>query len=71
MFDWCQKVNIYNIENHYHFYNGSPDPKQFFQSIHLSQLKAAPIRVSSSHSSKSKSMCSGKKGLCLSSKLVS
>lgn len=47
MFDWCQKVNIQIVENHYHYYEGMPPATTQHKNSKLAQMKAEPIAVSS------------------------
>ena len=43
MFDMCKKVNVYNIENHYHYYPASKDLVYDKPIIHFSKLCPKPI----------------------------
>lgn len=68
MFHWCQKVNVYNIENHYHFY--SNQEKEVKEPLNLSykKLKVGSISFMSTNTKRSSKSCI-KKGLNISKKL--
>lgn len=66
MFNWCQTVNIYNIENHY-YYNQEKEPSsaQLFK-ITPGRLRPGRISITTQESSKKSSKSSARKGITLS-----
>ena len=70
MFDWCKKVEIYNIENHYHFYVQPKQSNIFKNTLQISKLKPAPIQISTHSPHKRNSHTAVKRGLKLSTRLV-
>ena len=71
MFPWCRSVNVFNIENHYHFYAESQPRKQPNNNISFSKLKVAPIEVLNADNSKRNSKSCTKRGLNLCKNLES
>ena len=69
MLRWCQNVNVYNIENHYHFYADQEPKSRALSNIPSGKLKAGAISVSSTLNSKRNSKSCLKKGLKLSKML--
>lgn len=70
MLRWCQSVNVYNIENHYHFYGENEQKSRALSNIPSGKLKAGTISVSSTKNSKQNSKSCLKKGLKLSKTLI-
>jgi hypothetical protein len=68
MFSWCQSINVYNIEKHYHIYCDQKHEHQLLsQSNPLSHpLKTGSISMTTSINSKPSSKSLLKKGLSLS-----
>jgi hypothetical protein len=43
MFHWCQNVNVYNVENHYHFYTDQQIRTPNIPEKAFEKLKVTPI----------------------------
>lgn len=43
MLRWCQNVSVYNIENHYHFYNDHEPRSRALSSVASEKLRAGAI----------------------------
>lgn len=69
MFHWCQNVSVFNIENHYHFYNEPTINSANRAQISYDKLKAAPISLTTSSNLGRSSKSCFKKGLNLTKKL--
>lgn len=68
MFHWCQKVNVYNIENHYHFYSNQEQEVKEPLNLSYKKLKVGSISFMSTNTKRSSKSCI-KKGLNISKKL--
>ena len=69
MFNWCQTINVFNIENHYHFYTQPKNNTSNRQRISFEKLKPAAISITNSANLIRTSKSCIKKGLNLSKKL--
>lgn len=65
MFPWCRTVNVYNVENHYHFYADNCAIRHPSHNAVFTKLKAAPISVTRANSLARNSKSKTKKGLNL------
>ena len=69
MFHWCQNVNVYNVENHYHFYSDQYNKTPHLPDRAFEKLKVGLISVASAANPKHNSRSCSKKGLNLSKAL--